>query len=147
MRYGWLVVLVVVIFGCVMAGSCTEGPKGHYYPEGVLPTLTMDEINAAAGLQFENSKAEQLRRIAARPTLLRTEQVHLVNVSLRWLSFDSDRQAVVNDLIANPAFCAEAKSAILQEIKRFAFDATRAQVLKALNDKPMPGAVVPWRGE
>ena len=145
MRVGFLV-LAVVIFGCVMA-ACSEGPKGHYYPEGVLPTLTMDEINAAAGLQFENSKAEQLRRIAARPTLLRTEQVHLVYVALRWLSFDSDRQAVVNDLISNPAFCAEAKSAILQQINRFAFEATRVQVLKALNEKPMPGAVVPRRGE
>ena len=139
----WRLVLAVMVCGCVMVGGCAEGPKGHYYPADVVRTVTMDEINAAAGLDLETSRTEQLRRIAARPTLLRTEQVHLINVALRWLTLDGDRQAVAIDLMGNPAFCAEAKSAIIREIHRFDLEATRLRVLKALNDHPMPGAVVP----
>lgn len=131
--------LCLLLPGCIIAiGNASPSPQAVYYPAGVLPTLTMNEINAAAALDFESSRTALLRNIAARPTLTPPEQVHLVHVTLHRLSFDSNRELVMNDLIANPAFSPEAKNALLLQLPQLSFDSTRSQLLTALQNRPLP---------
>ena len=96
---------------------------------------TLAEINAAAGLSFENSRTDALRTIAQRPSLTPACQVQLANQAFKKLDMDSDKVAVLVTLISNPAFSPPAKQTIMAQLSRLSFDINRQTILKAVDDR------------
>jgi hypothetical protein len=121
--------------------GCAAGVGGGGYHGGPCPlhagerSLISDEIDAAARLAFDNSKADALASVAARPDLTPGEQEYLVCVTSHVLTFDHDRVRVLETLIDNPAFSPRAKSAILHNLDAFPFDHTRTQLLHRMRGR------------
>lgn len=96
---------------------------------------TLAEIEAAARLNFDSSRVESLRAIAARPSLGPTAQVHLVNAAYRRLSFENSKVAVLQTLIHNPAFSNSARHAISAQLSALTFDSSRQTILREMNQR------------
>ena len=96
---------------------------------------TLAEINAAAGLNFENARADALRTIAQRPSLTPPCQVQLANQTFKKLDFDNDKVGVLVALIHNPAFSPPAKQTIMAQLSKLGFDKDRQTVLQAVNER------------
>jgi hypothetical protein len=94
---------------------------------------TVAEIDGAARLSMDATRAEALRALAQRPGLSPTAQVHLVNVAYRCLSFDSSKVSVLQAVIANPAFCDPTRQAIAAQLGGLSFDASKQTILSDLN--------------
>ncbi len=112
-----------------------EPPKPN--PVVVVPSLpedtaTLAEIDAIAGLSFENTKTQGFLPVASRPGLSPAAQVHLVNTSLRSLSFEHSKVTVLLAVIANPSFNPATKEAILRQLDMLAFENSKATVLNAI---------------
>jgi hypothetical protein len=110
--------------------ECDGGPREW--------SLVTDEIDAAAALTFDDSRAEIYRAVAGRPGLTPGEQAHLVCTALRTLSFDSTREDVLLRLVENPEFAPRAKACILRNLNRFSFDDARVRLLHAMQGKGEP---------
>lgn len=103
----------------------------------MVPANTEDgavlaEIDAAGKLSFDAGRVTTLKNVAARTSLSPAAQVHLVNTTLRVLDFEAGKVEVLNTLIVNPAFSPAAKEAILRQLERLEFDASRLQVMQAI---------------
>src|SRR5262245_1336390 len=126
-----LVLILGLGTGCVFSIG-GEGPHEHHGesksspPTVVMASNTEDaavlaEIDAAGKLDFEDSRVNALKQVAGRSGLTPANQVHLVNVTLRKLSFDQGRVDVLLTLIQNPAFSPAAKEAIFRQMERLDF--------------------------
>jgi len=93
---------------------------------------TAAEINAAAGLDFDNNRLTALQAIAARPGLSVGEQIHLVHTAYERLNFDNQKVALLTTIIKNPAFCRETKQVICDDLGKLAFDTSRQTVLQEI---------------
>jgi len=130
--------------GCVFSVGGGGEAERHEIPKPptvvVMPAnsedaATLAEIDAATKLSFDDGKVQTLRNVAARPSLTPPAQVHLINTVLRTLSFDASKVNVLLVLIENPAFSPAAKEAIFRQLERLQFDATRTQVMAAIQKR------------
>jgi hypothetical protein len=101
-------------------------------------TVTIDEIAAAARLDFDPSRAEILGAIAKRRGLTPAEQEYLACITLHRLSFDPAKSDVLRQLIDNPDFSYRAKGMILRHLNLLAFDPARADLMRAMQGKGEP---------
>jgi hypothetical protein len=114
-------------------------PPASYSP---ADTATLAEIDAAARLSFDASRQQALLQIATRPTLSSPVQVHLVNTAYRGISFDAGRIEILRAVIAREDFDDAVRQAIVSQLHRLSFDASRQTLLNAiharLTDPPSP---------
>ena len=96
---------------------------------------TLAEINAAAGLTFENARTDALRTIAQRSSLTPACQVQLANQAFKRLDMDNDKVGVLVTLIHNPAFSPPAKQTIMAQLNKLSFDKDRQTILQAVNER------------
>lgn len=129
-----------VFVGCVIAVG-NKNAKDTPQPAVVVVAsepgdqATLAEINAAAGLSFENARTDALRAIAQRPNLTPACQVQLANQVFKKLDFDNDKVAVLVPLVHNPAFSPPAKQTIMAQLNKLGFDKDRQAVLQAVNER------------
>jgi hypothetical protein len=129
-----------VFVGCVIAVG-NKNAKDTPQPAMVVVAsepgdqATLAEINAAAGLSFENARTDALRAIAQRPNLTPACQVQLANQVFKKLDFDNDKVAVLVPLVHNPAFSPPAKQTIMAQLNKLSFDKDRQAVLQAVNER------------
>jgi hypothetical protein len=132
----FLALVPLLLVGCV--GVTVNRPQPQttvVVPATTADSATIEEINGASSLGFEDSRTEALLAIAQRPTLSPTVQVHLVSVVYRRLTFEESKVRVLKAVIANPAFCDATKQSIVTQMNRFAFEDSKRQVLAALNEQ------------
>ncbi len=112
-------------------------PPGSVVVVASEPTdaATIAEINAAAGLSFDNARADALTAIAQRPGLTPAAQVQLANTTYQKLSFDNQRVQVLLALISNPAFAPLTKQTIMAQLNKLSFDKDRQTILQAVNER------------
>jgi hypothetical protein len=126
-------------FGGGKARSSPPPPPPHMIAPAPILTpgeaATIAEIDAAARLQFENSRQAALSNVAERAGLATVAQVHLVNVTYRCFHFESAKLAVLRKLIANPALSDTARHAILTQLDQLTFDASKQNILRELNQR------------
>lgn len=137
-----LMLAAVVSSGCIGVSIGNKNTKDTRTPPAVVVVAsepgdqaTLAEINAAAGLNFENARTDALRTIAQRPNLSPPCQVQLANQTLKRLDFDHDKVAVLVTLVHNPAFSAPAKQTIMAQLSKLSFDKDRQTILQAVNDR------------
>ena len=82
--------------GAVAVDVCAVDPREY--------TVTIDEINAAMQLSFDNMCADQLKKIAVRRGLTPAEQEYVACNALNRLGFDNMKVDVLKVLIDNPDF-------------------------------------------
>lgn len=129
-----------VFVGCVIAVG-NKNAKDTPQPAVVVVAsepgdpATLAEINAAAGLNFENARTDALRVIAQRPNLTPACQVQLANQVFKKLDFDNDKVTVLVTLVHNPAFSPPAKQTIMAQLNKLGFDKDRQAVLQAVNER------------
>lgn len=127
-----------VLTGCVIAiGTGKDTPPS---PPAVVVTdsadaATIAEIDAAARLSMDSAKTAALTQIAARNSLAVPVQVHLVNVTYRSLSFDSNKTHVLSKIIARPDFCDATRHAIVVQLSKISFDSNRQHLLHLINER------------
>ena len=128
--------------GCISINTARRNPP-ESSPE-VMPVpsylapadaAVFAEINAAASLNFDNSKVEALNAIAGRPHLAPVAQAHLAKAAYRKLNFENSKVAVLTTLIKNPAFSDEARQAIATHINHLSFEHSKQTVLQLLNER------------
>jgi hypothetical protein len=141
--------------GCIVIGSgnspapkCPPGAVAASPPGvdvcAVDPreyTVTIDEVNAAMRLGFDNMRVDQLKKIAARRGLTPAEQEYVACNALHRLGFDNMKVDVLKVLIDNPDFSYRAKGKILRHLNAIAFDNMRLEVMQAMEgkgDQPPP---------
>lgn len=95
----------------------------------------MAEIDAVTKLSHEASRVNTLRGVAARTSLTPPAQVHLVNTTLHVLEFEASRLQVLSTLIQNPAFGPAAREAILRQLDRLEFEASRSRLLDEIQKR------------
>ncbi len=117
----------------MLAGCCIS--VGHSGKSRRRPHAsgTIAEINAAAQLSFDNDKAARLKSIAKRKHLKPCEQVHLVNITLKNVSFSNSQTAILLTLIKNPNLSLKAKDSILNQINRISFSNSQRAILDAID--------------
>ncbi len=136
----------LLLAGCldISIGSRRPAPAPIPPPEMPPPApivtnpadaATLAEIDAAGRLDFDSSRVQALTQIAERSGLAPAPQVHLVNTAYRCLGFDSSKAAVLQKLIANPAFCDAARQAIVSQLNRLSFDSSRQAILNDVNKR------------
>jgi hypothetical protein len=96
---------------------------------------TIAEIDASARLSFDSARRESLMRVAQRPELTPTVQVHLINVAYRSLSFESAKLEVLRAIIANPGFTDAARQAIVSQLNHLSHDSHKQEILRHLNQR------------
>jgi hypothetical protein len=122
----------------LMYGFVGCAPAQYHDPCAVRPgewSVAIDEIDAAGRLDFDPSRTQILRSVAARPGLTPAEQEHLVCVTLHRVDFDPSRQVVLRTLIQNPEFSPRAKAAILRNLELIDFDPARSQLLREMHGR------------
>lgn len=128
--------LLLSCSGCILVhterNTTRVLPPPPCTPEDIV---TLQEIDAAAGLAFESSRANALSTISARAGLSPAAQVHLVRSAYGALAFDDSRLQVLLKVIDNPAFCLSAKQEILTHLPELRFDASRVRVLEQLDKR------------
>lgn len=147
--------------GCIVIGSgnspapkCPPPGAAAAAPAGVDVcavdpreyTVTIDEINAAMRLGFDNMRYEQLKKIAGRHGLTPAEQEYVACNALHRLQFDNMKVEVLKVLIDNPDFSYRAKGKILRHLNAIAFDNMRLEVMQAMEgkgDQPPPAPPPP----
>jgi hypothetical protein len=140
--------LLVGASGCVISIGSGNSPPPKCPPPGAVAanvdvcavdpreyTVTIDEINAAMGLSFDNMRVEQLKKIASRPGLMPAEQEYVACNALHRISFDNMKVEVLKVLIDNPDFSYRAKGKILRHLNAIAFDNMRVEVLQRMEGK------------
>jgi hypothetical protein len=118
----------------------TNAPPPHpgRPPCSVAPEeycVTIDEINAASTLQFEPSRKEMLAAIAGREGISDASQEYLVCMSLDKLQFEPSKKEVLETLVNNPDFSPRGKAALLRNLHRLDFEATRTALLREMQGK------------
>jgi hypothetical protein len=141
--------------GCVISIGSGNSPPPKCPPPGAVAsvdvcavdpreyTVTIDEINAAMGLGFDNMRVEQLRKIASRRGLTPAEQEYVACNALHRMSFDNMKVDVLKVLIDNPDFSYRAKGKILRHLNAIAFDNMRLDVMRAMEGKGDQPPVAP----
>ena len=143
--------------GCIIIGSGnSSGGKGSPGAPGAVAagvdvcavdpreyTVTIDEINAAMQLAFDNMRVDQLKKIAARRGLTPAEQEYVACNALHRLGFDNMKVDVLKALIDNPDFSYRAKGKILRHLNAITFDNMRLDVLHAMEGKGEQPQVAP----
>ena len=133
MRKGLLVLAWVSIAlwgqGCIVICADAEdwepccphvdGPDG----------ATIREIDAVSDLAFDKDRAATYEQIARREGLSEQAQIHLIEASLRHLSFENAKVEVLLALMENPSFTPTAKAVLLDRLDRLAFDQDRRRIL------------------
>jgi hypothetical protein len=125
--------LSVSLLSAVLAVGGCGGPDpcgGRYEP-----SVVHEEIDAAAGLSHEPSRAFSLARIADRSRLRPDEQAHLASAAFRDLKFDPSRLAVLLKLIGNPSFAPRAKVCILRSLDRLDYEPSRIALIEAMKGR------------
>ena len=117
------------------ADVCAVDPREY--------TVTIDEINAAMQLGFDNMRVDQLKKIAARRGLTPAEQEYVACNALHRISFDNMKVDVLKVLIDNPDFSYRAKGKILRHLNAITFDNMRLDVLHAMEGKGDQPPVAP----
>jgi len=137
-----LALALTLLVGCVGVSIGNKNTKDSPPQPAVVVVAsepadqaTLAEINAAAGLNFENARTDALRTIAARPNLAPACQVQLANQAFKKLDMDNDKVAVLLTLIHNPAFSAPAKQTIMAQLSKLSFDNDRQTILRAVNER------------
>jgi hypothetical protein len=114
--------------------GCSTGPTDTWTtPDYDNTASVMAEIDAAAGLTFDDARVRALSAIASREHLSARSQVYLVKKSMKSLSFDDAKRDVLLSLINNPYFVHEGKMTILGNLDGLMFDSGKQQVLAAID--------------
>jgi hypothetical protein len=149
-----ILILSYTLAGCGGADIVVVGHPGGYPGENpggpaedpdiivIDDGATIAEIDAARELSFSSDRAEHLGRIARRPDLGPAAQAYLVDSAHDALSFEDQKVSVLNILIKNPTFCAEAKSRVLDRLDELKFNSNRKSILSAL-DRRGPVVIFP----
>jgi hypothetical protein len=137
-----LALAATLLVGCVGISIGNKNAKDAPPPPAVVVVAsepgdqaTLAEINAAAGLNFENARTDALRTIAQRPNLTPACQVQLANQVFKKIDMNNDKVAVLVTLINNPAFSPPAKQTIMAQLSKLSFDNDRQTILKAVNER------------
>lgn len=135
----------IVVSGCVVSigGNDKPHPRNEIpkpspvvvVPSNTEDTATLAEIDAIAKLSFDNGKKDGFVAVASRPGISHGVQVHLVNTSLRSLSFDGSKVDVLLPLIQNPSFSPAAKEAIFRQLDLLSFDASKTRIMNAIQER------------
>lgn len=104
-------------------------------PGNPADSATLAEIDAISKLSFDNGKRDGFRTVASRAGISPGVQVHLVNTTLRSLSFDAGKTEVLVELTKNPSFSDAAKEAIFRQIDHLSFDASKTTVMNAIQER------------
>ncbi len=96
---------------------------------------TIQEINAAGMLSFEDDRQRALKRIAQRKGLDDTTQIHLVEAIFRRLDFEQSKVDVLMTLVKNSSFSLAAESAILDRLSQLSFEHDKSKVLDAISKR------------
>ena len=148
--------LLLCASGCVISIGSGNSPPPKCPPAAAAVdvcavdpreyTVTIDEINAAMQLSFDNMRADQLKKIASRRGLTPAEQEYVACNALNRIAFDNMKVDVLKVLIDNPDFSYRAKGKILRHLNAIAFDNMRLDVMHAMEgkgDQPPPAAAPP----
>jgi len=132
--------MTVALSGCIVVGVTRKNQTLPEEQPVVVVQATPDsvayaEIDAAAKLDFDNSRLSALNNIAARSPLSTAAQVHLINRAFQRLDFDNSKMTVLQTLIRNPSFSNTAKQTILVNLNRLSFDNQRSALLAAINER------------
>lgn len=129
---------VVSIGGHEKSRPREEAPKPSpvvIVPGNTEDSATLAEIDAIAGLSFDNAKRDGFQAVAVRAGISPGVQVHLVNTALRALSFDNNKVDVLQHLIQNPSFSPSAKEAIFRQLDHLSFDSNKTAVMHAIQER------------
>jgi hypothetical protein len=136
-----LIISLVLAPGCVVHIGSTS-PKTQrevittkevvVVPAGTEESANLAEIDAAAQLSFDPTRSGALKKVAQRPNLSPTVQVHLVNVTFKRVDFEPNKVDILQALISNPSFASAAKEAILKQLNTLAFEPHKASLLDAI---------------
>jgi hypothetical protein len=157
------IALLLCASGCVISIGSGNSPPPKCPPAAAAVdvcavdpreyTVTIDEINAAMQLGFDNLRADHLKQIASRRGLTPAEQEYVACNALHRLGFDNMKVDVLKVLINNPDFSYRAKGKILRHLNAIAFDNMRSDLLHAMEGKgdqppaPSPAPAAPAEGK
>ena len=135
-----LLAMLGMVSGCVVSigGPTTKTQREVVtkevvvVPAGTEDSATLAEIDAASQLTFDPSRAEALKKVAARANISSAVQVHLVNTALKRITFEPGKVEVLQALIANPAFSVAAKECILKQLNQLSFEPNKTALLDAI---------------
>jgi len=132
-----LIFLVVYIQGCVVVVDEGQWPQ-EPHQNNIVSDETIIEIDAISKLAFDNSRKDGFKRIAQREDLSPEAQVHLIRATFKKLSFENSKKEILLTLINNPGFCSAAEIEILQSLDNLAFNNSKEEILKAIDDVRTP---------
>lgn len=135
--------------GCVISIGSHRVPPPPFQPAPAAVVVTdaaeaatLAEINAAAQLNMESSRAQSLTQLASRPGLSVPLQVHLVNTTYRNMNMESSKVALLSVLIDRPDFGDATRQAIVSQLQSLNMDSSRQNILQQINRrlqaKPKP---------
>ena len=128
-----LIILIICMQGCIVVvddDQCSQEPQDY----SIAPDKTIIEIDAIGKLAFDNSRRDGFKRIAQREDLSPEAQVHLVKATFKYLSFENSKKEILLTLINNPNFCSDAEIEILNSLDKLAFNNSKEEILKAINN-------------
>ncbi len=129
---------IVSIGGHEKARPREEAPKPS--PVVIVPgnpedSASIAEIDAIARLSFDDGKRDGYKAVASRAGISPGVQVHLVNTTLRTLSFDTAKTEVLSALIQNPGFSDSAREAIFRQLDHLSFDKSKTAIINAIQER------------
>jgi len=135
----------ILATGCVVSIGGNDKPRQHdevpkpspvvIVPGNTLDSATLAEIDAITKLSLDSGKRDGFRAVASRAGISPAVQVHLINTTLRSLSFEAGKVEVLVHLIQNPSFSDAAKEAIFRQIDHLAFDGSKTTVMNAIQER------------
>ena len=128
-----LVLVAVCASGCVVIHKDEEvTPRPR--PAATGPAdVTIQEIDAAGKLAFDNDREAAFKKIAQREGLSEPAQLHLIDATFERLAFENAKVSVLLTLVDNPSFSPAARATLLDRLDRLAFENDKRQILDALS--------------
>ena len=123
--------MILALAGCAASGPKQSGPVVTDSAEAA----TIAEINAAARLNMDNSRAHALVQIAERPKLSEPAQIHLIHAAYRSLRMDNNKTVVLAKMIDRADFSDATKQAIVSQLGKLSFDFNRQFILQHINER------------
>jgi hypothetical protein len=133
----YLIILVVYTQGCVIVVDDDQWPH-EPQQNNIVSDETIIEIDAIGKLAFENSRRDGFKRIAQREDISSEAQIHLIRAAFQKLSFENSKKDILLTLIHNPNFCSAAEIEILENLDKLAFNNSKEEILKAIDDVSTP---------
>lgn len=132
----WGVILLCCLAGCSLTVHHKGGGGGQdWQASDTDEAVVMSEIDAAAGMAFDDGRKRAMMKIAAYPRLSSQAQVYLVKKAVETLTFDDSKREVFSILIQNPYFTQAGKDSILEHLDTFEFESSKSAIRDALDSR------------